>query len=68
MECLGCLTDLDHCHGTLIRHEDTIIECSDPGCVDFDLIRHALTISCEEIDGGCTCTVTEEIVEYARAS
>ncbi|NKQ57017.1 hypothetical protein HFP15_29525 [Amycolatopsis sp. K13G38] len=58
---------LDRCDGTLIQHEDTFVECTDPDCTDLDLVRHRLTISCEEIDGGCACTATLEIEEYAQA-
>lgn len=68
MECLSCLADLDHCHGTLIQHEDTFVECTDSGCTDFDVARHRLTVSCEEIDGACVCTATLEIEEFAQAS
>ena len=68
MQCLDCLADLDHCHGTLIQHEDTVLECSDADCADFDVARHRLTVSCEAIDGGCSCTATLEIEEFAKAS
>ncbi|HJQ47720.1 MAG TPA: hypothetical protein VJ870_15590 [Amycolatopsis sp.] len=66
MECLDCLADLDHCHGTLIQHEDTFAECTDPGCSHLDVVRHRLTLACAEI--GCACTATLEIVEFAKAS
>lgn len=68
MECPSCTTDLDHCHGTLVLHSDELVECTEPGCHDFDLIRHALTVTCEEVDGECHCTATLVVEEYAQAS
>jgi hypothetical protein len=68
MECLSCIADLDHCHGTLVLHEDEFTECTDPDCHDVDVIRHALVVSCAEIDGGCHCTATLVVEEFAQAS
>ncbi|TNC22398.1 hypothetical protein [Amycolatopsis alkalitolerans] len=67
MECPSCVSELDHCHGTLVRHEDELVECTEPGCRDLDLVRHTLSVSCAEIDGGCHCTVTF-VEQYAQAS
>jgi hypothetical protein len=68
MECLSCRTELDHCHGTLVLHEDDFVECTEAGCRDFDRVRHTLTVACAEIDGECHCTVTVVVAEYAQAS
>lgn len=68
MECPSCVAELDHCHGTLVLHEDDFVECTEPGCRDFDRIRHTLTVSCAEVDGGCECTASLVVEEYAQAS
>ncbi|MTD52823.1 hypothetical protein [Amycolatopsis pithecellobii] len=67
MECASCVSELDHCHGTLVIHEDDFVECTDPQCGDFDLVRHFLTVTCAEIDGECHCTAVL-VEEYAKAS
>ncbi|GAA5156910.1 MULTISPECIES: hypothetical protein [Amycolatopsis] len=67
MECPNCVADLDHCHGTLIVHTDEVVECSEPGCRDFDRVRHTFVVTCEEVDGDCHCTASL-IEEYAQAS
>jgi hypothetical protein len=66
MECRSCVADLDHCHGTLIMHVDGTADCTDFDCRDTDAVRHALRITCVEIDGGCACVVVAE--ELAQAS
>jgi hypothetical protein len=68
MECLSCLGELDHCHGTLILHETGAVDCTEPGCRDLEEVRHTLRISCAEIDGGCLCTATLVVEEFAQAS
>jgi len=65
MECRSCVDGFDHCHGTLVSHENGEVECTEP-CADFDDARHGLSITCAEIDGGCACLVVVE--EFARAS
>ncbi|WP_410659143.1 hypothetical protein [Amycolatopsis sp. lyj-112] len=55
-ECAFCARELDHCHGILVMHlEGGFTECGEDGCTDLDFVRHALTIDCLEVDGGCTC-------------
>lgn len=68
MECISCSAGLDHCHGTLVLHTDDVVECTEPGCRDYDRIRHTLTLTCDEIPGGCHCTADLVIEEYAHAS
>ncbi|MEU3273893.1 hypothetical protein ABZ639_23900 [Saccharomonospora sp. NPDC006951] len=55
MTCVSCKTDLDHCHGTLVRHEDGAADCTDLGCTDLEVLRHDLVIDCGSIEGGCGC-------------
>jgi hypothetical protein len=55
MECRSCENDLDHCHGTLIAHEDGTTECTG-ACADGDPARHRLRLTCDGVDGGCGCT------------
>ncbi|GDY30663.1 hypothetical protein [Gandjariella thermophila] len=55
MACSTCTTGLNHCHGTLIVHGDGLAECTDGQCADLDRARHALTIGCDEVAGGCGC-------------
>jgi hypothetical protein len=68
MECLSCTGELDHCHGTLILHEDGAVDCTEPGCRDLDQARHRLTIICAEVDGGCLCAFSLVAEELAQAS
>ena len=44
---------MDHCHGTLIVHADSTIECTDADCELGDLLRHAFIIDCTAMLGGC---------------
>jgi hypothetical protein len=65
--CPDCTAELDHCHGSLVVHLDAAVECTEPGCVDLDRVRHALAVlACEEVDGACTCVV--ELAELLVAS
>jgi hypothetical protein len=68
MECASCTSDLDHCHGTLVVHPDNVAECTEPGCADFERVRHALIIDCQLVDGGCECTVTVDVELLQQAS
>lgn len=54
-DCVDCIANLDHCHGTLVMHHDQILECTDAGCTQFDVVRHALIIDCDEIAPACGC-------------
>lgn len=55
MSCVNCREGLDHCHGTVIRHVDDTVECTDTGCTDVDVVRHTLVVDCDTVDGGCVC-------------
>jgi hypothetical protein len=68
MECPSCISDLDHCHGTLVVHLDEVVECTEPRCVDPDRLRHQLIIDCQQIDGGCDCTMSIETKRLKQAS
>jgi hypothetical protein len=64
MDSCSCAHGLDHCHGTLIVHDNGDLECTDV-CADLDEVRHDTHIACTEVVGGCTCAHTGEL---ARAS
>lgn len=52
-ECAGCVSSLDHCHGTLVVHVDGGAECTDPSCDDTDQLRHDLAVDCPSTVIGC---------------
>lgn len=68
MACAACSDELDHCHGTLIVHATTEVECTDPTCVDLDAVRHALVLDCGSLTGDCGCARSRQPVGTARAS
>lgn len=68
MTCTHCAEGLDHCHGTLVLHSAFPFECSEPDCTDFGIVRHTLVVDCEEIDGGCSCSVIAQEAELLRVS
>jgi len=53
--CRRCETDLAHCHGTLVHHDDGARECSLPGCA-AEPIQHDLVLWCADVWGGCCAT------------
>lgn len=53
--CADCTAEVDHCHGTLVRHRGLLVECSDQGCHSEDRARHLWVLDCELIDGSCGC-------------
>jgi hypothetical protein len=57
MTCAACRDDLAHCHGTLVRHADGTVECTDDGCPGTDAGLHDLRVVCEISDHGCSCLV-----------
>jgi hypothetical protein len=67
MKCASCTSDIDHCHGELVRHSDGLVECTEFECGDLDGVRHAVVIDCGTIDGGCVCgePVTSELLLQA---
>jgi hypothetical protein len=64
--CRDCGLELDHCHGTLVMHRDRTAECTNAACEFPDLLRHAFTIDCAVVLGGCC--IPEEEVDLAVAS
>ena len=50
--CRRCTDSLLHCHGTLIRHDDGTVECSQPGC-GGDATMHDFVVTCVEIQATC---------------
>lgn len=55
MTCVSCRAELDHCHGTVVRHADGGLECTAVDCASVDIGRHALLLDCVHVDGGCDC-------------
>jgi len=54
--CSGCRDNLDHCHGVLVVHVDSVAECSEPGCLELDVVRHTYVVICDESSGAaCEC-------------
>jgi hypothetical protein len=43
----------DTCRGTFVVHATPDCECTEPGCPECQELRHALIISCEDVDGDC---------------
>jgi len=65
-ECVDCAAALEHCHGTVVLHEDGgTAECTEPGCRDVDPARHALVICCDQFMWECCADLAP--VKYARA-
>jgi hypothetical protein len=58
--------DVDHCHGTLVVHDDRTVDCTDAACDLPDLLRHAFIVDCSALLGSC-CLV-EEPADFAVAS
>jgi hypothetical protein len=52
--CRECREDLEHCHGTVIHHGSSVVECTED-CATPEVV-HAFSIDCEAI--GCVCSVT----------
>ena len=48
MSCPDCAHDTDHCHGTLVRHPDGSVECTDRDCVETGHERHGLALPAPE--------------------
>lgn len=60
--CPDCHAEADHCHGTLVRHADGTVECTDPTCDELGVGRHDLVVVCAVTDDeaqpdGCSCVV-----------
>ncbi len=48
--CFDCGDRVEHCHGTLIRHNSVVAECTDLVCTIPEIACHALVIDCVELD------------------
>lgn len=66
--CAGCSAEIDHCHGTLILHTRSVVECTDAGCDELSAVRHRLILDCGTIDGGCECARASRPELLQRAS
>lgn len=54
-QCIDCVSENDHCHGTLIVHLDHVLECTEDGCVVLDSARHDLLLTCDRLGSACDC-------------
>jgi hypothetical protein len=52
--CPECERQAEHCHGTLVRHADGHLECTDPACSVLGGDRHGLVVACADLSG-CAC-------------
>ena len=64
--CSDCGLEVDHCHGTLVVHDDRTVDCTEAACELPDLLRHAFIVDCLAVLGGCC--LAEESAEFAFAS
>lgn len=60
--CAECKAELDHCHGTLIVHLESGLECTDDGCVVLDPARHDLIVGCDSLARPCACQVVSSVI------
>lgn len=51
--CRECEAELEHCHGTVIRHTLRYAECTEGDCAGPELTVHTFVVDCEVI--GCEC-------------
>jgi hypothetical protein len=54
----GAVNDLDCCHGTLVRHADGTVECTDVACVALGADRHELVLACVAVR--CSCESADD--------
>ena len=52
-DCRECTAERPHCHGTLVRHHDRHVQCTEPGCAHPEMLLHSFAVDCEAI--GCEC-------------
>lgn len=64
--CSDCGLEVDHCHGTLVVHDDRTVDCTGAACELPDLLRHAFIVDCSAVLDGC-CLI-DEPAEFAVAS
>jgi hypothetical protein len=53
--CPECEHAAEHCHGTLVRHADGTVECTDTACYVRESDRHDLVVACTEVHLTCSC-------------
>jgi len=61
--CADCEATLDHCHGTLIVHQENVRECTEDGCFVLDSARHDFVVDCV---GLTDCDCTRAVVAHYR--
>lgn len=50
--CARCAGSLLHCHGTVVRHEDGSVECTQPRCAGTAEL-HDFVIDCRDVQSRC---------------
>ena len=58
INCRGCEPGIEHCHGTLVRHDDESWECTAgaDGAAEpctGDVLAHDFVLSCGDLWAGC---------------
>ena len=69
--CRRCETELAHCHGTLVRHDDGTWECSAGGAAGGcggDVEAHDFVIGCAEAWPGCCTEPLAPPMVWARSA
>ncbi|MGH9139242.1 MAG: hypothetical protein ACRD0G_19710 [Acidimicrobiales bacterium] len=64
--CQLCQLDLDHCHATLVEHDDGTFDCL-AGC-GRPRACHDVSLRCGELEGACPCSATDNGVRDAVAT
>jgi hypothetical protein len=62
--CRECREGLEHCHGTVIHHVASVVECTEDCAMPEGL--HSFAIDCEAV--GCACAETVLAIRTIRVS
>ena len=57
--CRECRDDLDHCHGTVVFHALTAVECTED-CATPES-EHAFRIDCDATGCNCSAAASESV-------
>lgn len=66
--CADCTAELEHCHGTLIVHDDGVVDCTEQDCSDRDPARHPLLLNCVDENPDCGCAQSQQQDGFSLAS
>lgn len=53
--CRDCAEAVEHCHATVLIHEDGTLECTSEGPCRLPLEAHAMVTACSQILPACRC-------------